>query len=184
MIEMPRPPCTRLDLIAAKVHAATGTRNALQVADDSLVVGAVLQVHAQHLQAVLFGRLVVGDVALFLQDAGDLGLQLGGGHVKLLVARADGVADARQKVGYWIGEVHSFSFIPRSLGAVSLARTSGNVLLQVDDLLSPLQSNAPDFSIPEDEVSGRSVRKRQPVSHRMPSILLTSLTSRRPESRP
>jgi hypothetical protein len=32
------------------------------------------------------------------------------------VTRTDGIADACQEVGYWIGEIHSFSFIPRSLG--------------------------------------------------------------------
>src|SRR5271170_4567266 len=34
------------DLIPAKVHAATRTRHTLQIADDSLVVRAILQVNA------------------------------------------------------------------------------------------------------------------------------------------
>src|SRR5579875_3199291 len=49
------------DLILAHVHAATGTRHALQIADRSLVVHAVLQVHAQKVLAVLFNRLEVGN---------------------------------------------------------------------------------------------------------------------------
>jgi hypothetical protein len=40
----------------------------------------------------------------------------------------DGVADAGQEVGYWIGEVHSFSFIPRSLTSVSHENQRGCLL--------------------------------------------------------
>src|SRR5580698_223527 len=46
------------DLITAEVHTATGTRYALQIADDSLIVRAVLQVNAENLHAILFSRLV------------------------------------------------------------------------------------------------------------------------------
>jgi hypothetical protein len=49
------------------------------------------------------------------------------GDVELLVARTDGVTDARQKVCYRVGEVHSFSFIPRSPGVEHTSRTSGDV---------------------------------------------------------
>jgi len=107
------------DLIAANVHAAAGTRDALQVADRRLVVGAVLQVHAENPLTVLLGRLVVGDIALVLEDAGDLRLELRSRNIKLLVTGPDGVADTGQKVCYWIGEVHSFSFISRSLADVA-----------------------------------------------------------------
>jgi hypothetical protein len=31
------------------------------------------------------------------------------------VARPDRIPDARQKIRYWVGQTHSFSFIPRSL---------------------------------------------------------------------
>src|SRR5262245_2120739 len=58
------------DLVAANIYAATGTRNALQIANGSLVVGAILQIHANDLLTVLLGRLVVGDVTLILEDAG------------------------------------------------------------------------------------------------------------------
>jgi hypothetical protein len=67
------------DLITAEVHTAAGTRYALQITDDSLIVWAVLQVNAENLHAILFGRLVVRDVAFFLEDAGNLGLELGCG---------------------------------------------------------------------------------------------------------
>src|ERR1700733_5219443 len=104
-----------LDLIAAEVNAAAGARDAGEVADRCFVVCAIFQVNAQHVAAILFRGLVVGDIALFLQDAGDLGLQLGGRNVELLVPRADGIADAGKEVCYRIGQTHRFSFIPRSL---------------------------------------------------------------------
>src|SRR6202167_3328880 len=101
-----------LDLIPADIYTASGARNAREVADSGFVVGAVLEVHTQHGTAILFRRLVVGDVAFFLEDAGNLGLQLRGRNIQLLVARTDGVADARHKVGYWIGQTHSLSSTP------------------------------------------------------------------------
>src|SRR5579862_1724633 len=102
------------DLIAANVNAAAGTRDTGKVADRGFVVCAVLQVHAKNVAAVLFGRLVVRDVALFLEDAGNFCLQLGGRNIQLLVTRTDRIANTRQKVCYWIGQTHRFSFIPRS----------------------------------------------------------------------
>src|SRR5271170_3384311 len=63
-----------LDLVAADIHTAAGTRNAGEIANRSFVVRAVLEVHAKNVAAVLFGGLVVRDVALFLEDAGDFGL--------------------------------------------------------------------------------------------------------------
>src|SRR5271165_5124591 len=103
-----------LDLIAADVDAAAGTGNAGKVADGGFIVRAILEVHAKNRAAIFFHRLVVRDVALFLQDAGDLGLQLGGRNIQLLVTRANRVANAGQKICYWIGQTHRFSFIPRS----------------------------------------------------------------------
>src|ERR1700746_1298107 len=60
-----------LDLVATDVDTAAGTRDTGEVANRGLVVRAVLKVHAKNGAAVLFGRLVVRDVALFLEDAGD-----------------------------------------------------------------------------------------------------------------
>ncbi len=78
-------------------------------------VSAVLQVHAENQLAVFFLGLVVRDVALFLEDAGNLGLQLRSRHIQLLMTRPDRIPDPRQKICYWVGQTHSFSFIPRSL---------------------------------------------------------------------
>jgi hypothetical protein len=93
------------DLVAAKVNSAAGTGHALQIANDSFIVWAILEIDADDLHAVLFGRLVVRDITLLLEDAGNLALELGGGDVELLVTSTDGVADAGQEVGYWISEV-------------------------------------------------------------------------------
>src|SRR6185436_1336122 len=65
------------DLVLAAVDAAAGTADALQVRDHPLHARAVLQVHAQAPLLRVFRDLVVGDVALVPQDAGDLRLELG-----------------------------------------------------------------------------------------------------------
>src|SRR5580698_1970759 len=114
------------DLILANVHTATRARDALQVADDRLVVRAVLQVYAQNALAAFLDWLVVGDVALFLEDAGDLRLKPRGWNVELLVTRTVCVANTGQKICYWIGQIHRLPFTPRSL--LRLRRTCGNVL--------------------------------------------------------
>src|SRR5436190_3782107 len=67
------------DLIAAEIDTATGARDTLQIADDGFVVWAVLEIDPENLLPILFGGLVVRDVTLFLEDAGDLGLELGCG---------------------------------------------------------------------------------------------------------
>src|ERR1035441_368648 len=97
----------------ADVDAAAGTRDARQVADGRFL-SAVLQVAAEAELAFLFLGLVIRDVALLLEDAGNLGLQLGSRYIQLLVTCPDCIPDARQKIGYWVGQTHSFSFIPRS----------------------------------------------------------------------
>ena len=96
---MPRPPSTRGISLLPDVHAAAGPRHALDVRDDRLVARRVLQVNPDGLLRAFLGQLVVDDVALFLQDPGDLHLQPRGGHVHLRVARLERVADSRQHVG-------------------------------------------------------------------------------------
>src|ERR1700757_2637831 len=82
-----------LDLIAAHVNAAAGTRHTSEVADRSLVVRAVLEVHTKDRAAVFFGRLVAGDIALFFENAGYFGLQLRGRNIQLLVTRTNRIAN-------------------------------------------------------------------------------------------
>src|SRR5512146_2136820 len=75
------------NLAAPHVHPATGLGNPRQIGDGGFVVVAVLQINPQHLVAFLLHRFEVGDIALFLENAGNLQLQLGGGHIHFLVAR-------------------------------------------------------------------------------------------------
>src|SRR5271165_2425029 len=110
------------------IHAATGPRDALQVRDGRRIVGAVFQVHAQDPAALFLGRLEVRDVALFLQNAGHLDLELGVGNVHLLVARLDGVTNTRQKIRNRVGQTHALRLLkssPVSLQSLGSALTSG-----------------------------------------------------------
>src|SRR5260370_32429216 len=67
------------------------------------------------------------------------------------MARTDGLADAGQEVCYWISEVHSFSFIPRSLASVSHKNQRGCLLrVKLSDVCT--------LSLGSNEVSERSVR--------------------------
>src|SRR5580658_8953643 len=94
------------NLGAAHIDAAARTRHARQIRNHRLIVVAILQIHAQDLVAFFFRRLEVRDIALFLQNAGNLRFQLGGGYVHFLVPRAYRVADARQHVCDRIGQPH------------------------------------------------------------------------------
>src|ERR1039458_1282917 len=134
-----------LDLVAADIHSAARTRDARQVADGCFGA-AVLQVHAQHRLAFLFLGLVVRDIPLLLEDAGNLGLQLRSRNIQLLMARPDCIPDPRQKICYWVSQTQSFSFIPRSLPvlvAPSSGRTRGNVTTVVSDQSSKVIRSDP-----------------------------------------
>src|SRR5206468_3723679 len=78
-----------------------------------LVVVAVLQIDPQDLMAVVFGGLKVGDVALFLQNTGNLQLQLGSGNIHFLVPGADRIANTRQHVCDRIGQPHRLLLLRR-----------------------------------------------------------------------
>jgi hypothetical protein len=43
------------------------------------------------------------------------------------MTRPDRIPDPRQKIGYWVGQTHSFSFIPRSLLAPQLRDSKENL---------------------------------------------------------
>src|SRR6185437_8111739 len=97
------------NLVAANIHAATGAGNTRHIRNRGFVVVVVLQVDTNDLVAFFFRRLVVRDVTLFLQDAGNLQLQVGSGYIHLLVPRADRVANSRQHVCDRIGQLHRFA---------------------------------------------------------------------------
>src|SRR5215472_16486615 len=88
------------------VNPAAGAGNALHFRDRGFIVAAVLQIDAHDLVSVLFRCLEVRDVALFLQNAGNLQLQLGSGNIYLLVTRINRIANARQHVCDRIGQPH------------------------------------------------------------------------------
>src|SRR4029450_11148882 len=94
------------DLVLGAVDAAAGTAHALHVGDDALHAGAVFQVHAEHALLLVLDGLEVRDVALVLEDAGDLDLQLGRGDVHLVQLGPDSVPDPGQHVRDGIGHVH------------------------------------------------------------------------------
>src|SRR5262245_14258754 len=97
------------DFVVPHVHAAAGTRNALQIGNGGGIVRPVLQINAQDLAAFLFRRLEIGDVAFFFQNACDLLLQPRSGNIKLLVTRVDRITNARQQICDRIGQTHLLS---------------------------------------------------------------------------
>src|SRR5688572_3629327 len=94
------------DLVLAAVDPAAGTADPLQVRDHALHARAVLEVHAQDALLVVLRHLEVGHVALVLQDAGDLHLQLGRRDVHPGQLGADPIPDPADHVRDGIGHVH------------------------------------------------------------------------------
>src|SRR5438876_6360195 len=91
--------------VLARVDAASRLRHALQVGEHALAAAAVLQLDDELcVRAFAVRDVIVADVALLLEDAGDLDLQLRARHLRAIVQRLVGVADAREHVGDWIGQ--------------------------------------------------------------------------------
>src|SRR3954451_12032577 len=93
------------------VVALARTRRALQPGHDGLAVLGVLELDADQRAGVVSGRrlgLPGLDVALLLEDAGHLALELGRGDLDDVVLRTDRVADPRQVVGDRIGHRHGY----------------------------------------------------------------------------
>src|SRR6185437_13551524 len=83
-------------------------RHALQAGDHPLAVAAELEVDDQGIEALALLHVVVADVALLLEELGDLDLHSRGRHGCVLVQRLVGVADAGEHVCDRIGQ-HRFS---------------------------------------------------------------------------
>src|SRR5580765_4332092 len=81
------PPEDARQAVLASVHAPTGLRDALQVGDDALPVPAELEVDRECVEALAVLDAEVGDVALFLEQAGDVLLDARGRHRRRLVHR-------------------------------------------------------------------------------------------------
>src|SRR4051812_31151889 len=87
------------------VDATTRLRDALDALDHASTVVSVLQRDRQHVKGLFAaGNRERLHVALVEEHAGDLDLELGGGHRHRLVARGIRVPDAGQHVGDWIGQ--------------------------------------------------------------------------------
>src|SRR5215210_5981359 len=100
--------------ILARVDAAARLGDALEVGDDALAVLAELELDDERVVAFALLDPVAGDVALLLENAGDLLLQARGRHLRALVHRLVGVANAREHVGDRI-RLHRSSYLPARL---------------------------------------------------------------------
>src|SRR5215207_743951 len=92
------------DVFVVDVATPAGARDPFDPQDDRTPVLGVLEGDVDRLADC--GRLAVEvlDVALLLEDPRHLHLQAGEGDLHLVVAGADGVADAGQIIGNWIGQ--------------------------------------------------------------------------------
>ena len=104
MIAVPSPP-KREGAGPCRRRLAAPLGDTLEVGDDAATISRELQLDDEHavrerLALVVLGidDAVVLDVALVLEDAGDLLLDLGGWHRRGVVQRAIRVADAGQHV--------------------------------------------------------------------------------------
>src|SRR5437868_4949778 len=100
------------ETVLPRVDPAARLRHALQAGDDPLAIAAELEIDDQGIEGFALLDVVVPDVALLLQEAGELHLHLRARHRRLLVERLVGVPDAGEHVCDRIGQ-HVFS--PTSL---------------------------------------------------------------------
>src|SRR5260370_10255193 len=95
------------DLCLARVDAQAGAADPLHARDHASAIGASLEDDTHRLSGSVGFDLVAGDVALVLQDARDLELQLGSRNLHLGMSRGVGVAHAcehvRDRVAYDAG---------------------------------------------------------------------------------
>src|SRR5581483_12011458 len=86
------------DAVRRDVQPATGLRHPAQAADDPLLVRPVLHVQPEHALPLVLDHPEVLDQPLLLEDLGHPDLQLGGGHVHLLVLGQAAVPQPGQHV--------------------------------------------------------------------------------------
>src|SRR6185503_2027654 len=80
--------------------------HALDALDDRLAVLRVLQAHAQHASDAAGLHLEALHVALLLEDARDLRLEVGGGHLDLIPVRMKPIPHPSQEIGDRISHRH------------------------------------------------------------------------------
>src|SRR6185312_10004092 len=109
------------DFIFARVSSRARAGNPLDLRDYGGVFARIFQVDLDDLFHALFGDLEISDVALFLENAGDFGLQLRSRNVDLRMARHHGVAHPGQHICYWITS-HSCPYLLRLPACFHYAR--------------------------------------------------------------
>src|SRR5438067_9821681 len=90
--------------VLARVDAPARLGHTLEAGEHALPAAAVLELDDERLvgQLARLDDVEPADVALLLEDARDLFLQLRGRHLDAVLQRLVGVADAREHVGNWI----------------------------------------------------------------------------------
>ena len=89
--------------VLPRVDPAARLGHALQARDDPFAVPAELQIDDQGIEGLALLDAIVPDVALLLEEARNLDLDLRGRHARGLVQRLVGVADAGEHVCNRIG---------------------------------------------------------------------------------
>src|SRR5436190_152254 len=100
----PHPPEHARQAILARVDPAAGLRDPPEPGDHALAIAPELELDDQGIEALALLDSEAPDVALLLQDAGDLLLQARGRHLDVLVHRLVGVADPGEHVCDGIGQ--------------------------------------------------------------------------------
>src|SRR5919198_2766761 len=118
----PHPAEHARQAILARVDPATGLRDPPEPGDHALAIAPELELDDQGIEALALLDAEVPDVALLLEDAGDLLLQARGRHLDVIVHRLVGVADAGEHVGDWIGQHRITSSISSCRGSRPGAR--------------------------------------------------------------
>src|SRR5918994_561807 len=99
------------ELRRLRVDAEAGLGDALDASDRALAVRAELELEREGLADASIGHLEVGDVALLLQDLGDVRLELGVGHRHGVVVSGVGVPQTGQHVSDRVGHRHDECFL-------------------------------------------------------------------------
>src|SRR5205823_14811612 len=98
--------------VLARVDAATRLRDSLQVRDHALAAAAVLEIDHERLVRVAVLDAVIPDVALLLEQAGDLLLHPRVRHLHVVVERSVRVPYATQHVCNWIRQHGLLLYLP------------------------------------------------------------------------
>src|SRR5699024_4531410 len=89
-----------------RVHPQSRFRHPAQAGDRTFPIGSELEVQEQRLADLGVLDAPVGDVALGLEDLGDVRLELRERHADVLVVSRVGVAQTREHVCDWISHCH------------------------------------------------------------------------------